>query len=53
MPRLYLRQAGPLVIKISDDGRELCLSCGFDDDGVLVERAGCCDTCGREIAANC
>lgn len=40
------------MIKISDDGRELCLSCGLDDDGVLVERAGSCDTCGREIAAN-
>lgn len=36
------------MIKITDDGRELCLSCGIDDDGALVERAGSCDICEKK-----
>ena len=34
-------------IKVTSDGRELCLSCAdsLEVDGVIVERAGFCENC--------
>lgn len=37
------------MIKIDSQGAELCLPCGQEIDGVLVERGGECATCGREV----
>jgi hypothetical protein len=37
------------MLKIDSDGTELCLFCGQEIDGVLVERAGKCASCGREV----
>ena len=37
------------MIKIDSEGADLCLHCGQEVDGVIVERGGKCVTCGREV----
>lgn len=40
------------MIKVNSQDAELCLPCGEQDDGVLVDRGGECSLCGREVESD-